>query len=93
VKVAASHLDHLLEQFAERYSWHRRTLSCLQNRFAQHFFHRRLARATLINPAAPQRNHALSIAFFFNSRAEANQDQFAQSSLISITSYKPVRPL
>src|SRR5882762_272681 len=58
VEVAASHLDHLLQQFAQRNSSHR-SPSMLQDRFAQDFFHGGLSKRNLYQTAAPQRDHAL----------------------------------
>src|SRR5262249_55113109 len=94
VQVAPAHLDHLFQQFAQRNSGHRRTLS-LYNTVSRN------TSSMVVSPAAiftrPLRRSVsmpCSTAFFFNSRAEApTRINSRSSSLISITSYKPVRPL
>src|SRR5206468_8285593 len=94
VKVAASHLDHLLQQFTKRDSSHhspsilyktvsRRTSSMVV-----------CPSATFIKPLRRRVIMPCSMAFFFNSSAEApTRINSRSSSLISITSYKPVLPL
>src|SRR5579885_1526284 len=93
VEVAASHLDHLLQQLAQRDSGHapvlryntvsRRTSSIVGN-----------PAATLIKPLRRKVIMPCSMAFFLSSRAEApTRISSRRSSLISMTSYRPVRPL
>src|SRR5437899_234867 len=106
VQVAAAHLDHLFQQFAKRNSRHLRTL--FNSRFVstnpETRIYKTVSRRTssmVVIPAAiftrPLRrkvNMPCSTAFFFNSSAEApTRINSRSSSLISITSYKPVLPL
>src|SRR5216684_8719888 len=78
VEVAASHLDHLLQQFTQRDSSHR-SPSILENRFAQDFFHGGLSQRDFYQTAPPQGNHALlnGLLLQFQSRG-ADKNQFAQ---------------
>src|SRR3974390_3264 len=62
VKVAPSHLNHFLEQFAQCYACH--CESSLQDRFAQYFLERRKPARYLDQSAAPECNHALLDRFF-----------------------------
>src|SRR5260370_1806539 len=87
VKVAAPHLDHLLQQFAKRNSSH----------YSPSILYKTVSRRTssmVVCPSAtfikPLRRRVImpcSIAFFFNSRADApTRINSRSSSLISMTS-------
>src|SRR5258708_26631887 len=107
VQVAAAHLDHLLQQFAQRNSRHLRTLfgSELVRTDVQALFpYKTVSRSTssmvvipnaiFISPLRRSVNIPSSTAFFFSSSADApTRINSRNSSVISITSYKPVLPL
>src|SRR5579862_2452974 len=92
MEVAAPHLDHLLQQLAQCNPGHvsspYRTVSrSTSSSVVCPVF-------TFCNPLFRSVIIPICSAFFFNSRAEApTRISSRSSSLISITSYKPTRPL
>src|SRR6266404_6095899 len=78
VEVAASHLDHLLQQFTQRNSSHR-SPSILEYRLEQDFFHRGLAQGHLDQAAAAESNHPLLDRLLLElQRRRADEDEFTE---------------
>src|SRR5271170_6408735 len=96
MEVAASHFDHLFEQLAQGNPGHLSTFFLKLYRTVSRKTSSSVVcpRATFTKPLRRRVIMPCSIAFFFNSSADApTRINSRSSSFTSITSYKPVRPL